>query len=241
MLSWDKTLTYVKSNLTLPSGYIELTDQQMQDYLKITALSEFSTYFPDWERTPVYPDLTGTYRVSGKLNQFYFFDEEDCDIINVNYCYFDITNEVWTGHPLVGPFSLSHFQWWSLGVFKSKLFHRYSDYDRVYRYIPPNIIEILPENIGSTNFVVEYERTQPSDLSKIPQALEMIFMDLCLAHLMIRIGNLRSMYGGGNITTPYGDIPLDGEGMRSRGEELRQKIVDVMKEESIPDIILEIE
>lgn len=240
MLSWNKTLTYVKSNLALPSGFIELTDAQIQDYLKITALSEFSTYFPDWERTVVYP-LIDTYKVSGKTNQYYFFDEEGCEIINVSYCYFDITNEVWTGHPLVGAMTLDHFKWYSLGVFKSKLFHKFSDYDKVYRFIAPNIIEILPDTASSSNFIVEFTRTQPSDLSKIPQALEMMFMDLCLAHIMIRIGNIRSMYGGGNITTPYGDIPLDGEGLRTRGDDLRQKIVEVMKEESQPDIILEVE
>lgn len=240
MLTWDKVMMYVKGNLSLPSTFIEYSDQQIQEYLKLTALSEFSTYFPDWERTPVYSDVE-TYQVSGKTNQFYFFDEEGADIFNVTHCYFDITNVLWTGHPLVGPYSLEHFKWFSLGVFKSKLFHKYSDYDRVYRYIAPNIIEIIPENLGRTNFVVEYEKKQPDDLSKIYQAMEMTFMDLCLAHQMIRIGNLRSQYGDGSISTPFGDIPLNGENLRQRGEDLRTKIVEKLEAESIPEITIEID
>lgn len=240
MLTWDKTMMYVKANLSLPSKFIEDTDAQIKDYLKLTALSEFSTYFPDWERTPVYPNTPETYKVSGKTNQFYFYDDEECDIINVKHCYFNVENELWTGHPLVGPYSLEHYKWFALGVFKSKLFQRYSEFDRVYRYIAPNIIEILPENMGTASFVVEYERTQPADLTKIPQTLELMFMDLCLAHEMIKLGNIRSNYGNGNLTTPFGDIPLNGEDLRQRGDDLRQKIVEKLESESVPDIIIEI-
>lgn len=240
MLTWDKTLAYVRGNLSLPSSFIEYSDQQIQEYLKLTALSEFSTYFPSIERTPVYPEVE-TYQVAGKTNQFYFYDEEGADIFNIVNCYFDITNIIWTGAPLKGPYSLEGFKWFSLAVFKSKLFHKYSDYDRVYRYMPPNIIEILPANLGSSSFVVEYERKQPDDLSQIYQAMEMTFMDLCLAHQMIRIGNLRSQYGDGNIETPFGSIPLNGENLRQRGEDLRTKIVDTLKEESIPELIIEID
>lgn len=237
MLSWSKTLRYVKANLSLPSSFIEDSDTQIQEYLKLTALSDFSTYFPDMERTPVYPKES-SYKVSGKENQYYFYDEEGLDIFNVVYCYFNVTNELWTGHPLVGPYSLEHYKWFSLAVFKSKLFKKYSDYDRVYRYIPPNIIEILPNNVSDDSFVVEYERMQPEDLSKIPQALEMMFMDLCLAHMMLKLGNMRSHYGGGNIETPFGSIPLNGEDLRQRGEDLRQRITDKMADNSVPEILI---
>lgn len=240
MLTWDKVLTYVKANVALPSTFIEHNDTQIQDYLKITALSEFSTYIPDWERVPVYPGID-TYKVPEKSNQFYFFDEESCSIINVLYCYFNMENELWTGHPVVGPYSLEHYKWWSLSVFKSKLFKKYSNYDQVYRFIQPNIIEILPGNLGDDPIVVEYERTQPADLSKIPQPFEMTFMDLCLAHYMVRLGNLRSHYGSGNIETPFGNIPLSGEDLRSRGDELRQRVVEKLENQSQPEIYIEID
>lgn len=240
MLSWDKTLKYVKANLSLPSTFIEHNEDEIKDYLKITALSEFSTYFPDWERTPVYPDTT-SYKVPGKTNQYYFYDEECCGIFNVTYCYFALESELWSGHPMFGPYSMEHYKWFSLSTFRSKLFHRYSDMDRVYRYIQPNIVEILPDKISLLPFVVEYERSQPDDLSKINQAMEMTFMDLCLAHYMLRLGNLRSHYGQGNIQTPFGDIPLQGDTLKSEGNELRQRIVDRMSEQSLPDIFIEVD
>ena len=69
--------------------------------------------------------------------------------------------------------------------------------------------------------------------------MNMTFKDLCLAYYMLKIGNMRSTYGD-NIDTPFGTIPLKGEEIRSRGDELRQKVVDILKEESMPPIFIAI-
>lgn len=241
MISWNKVIRYCKHRVSLPSSYIELTDEEIREYLIDTALSEFSTYFPDTERTSVVVS-NPAYVVPNRTNQFYFFDDEDLDIINIKECYFDMGLMSYTHHPHMNPLSMEGMKWWSLQVFTSRFFGKFSDGAFTYKFIEPNIVEVNtsdPSNIG--NFVVEYEREQPTDLSKVPRALDMMFKDLCLAHLLIRIGGIRSMYGDGQITTPFGTIDIKGAALKQEGEEIRDKIVQQLKEESILPFILDID
>ncbi len=73
MLNWNQTLSYIKSRLSLPSTFIEDTDNELKQYVINTALREFSQYFPDWERSAVIT-TDSNYKVDGKNNWFYFFD-----------------------------------------------------------------------------------------------------------------------------------------------------------------------
>ncbi len=137
---------------------------------------------------------------------------------------------------------MESMKWWALDIFKSKMFSRFSDFDKTYHYINPNIVEVLDSNdlAFADNFVVEYERMQPHDLSKIPIAMSMLFMDLALAHVMIKLGSLRSHYGDGRITTPFGEIPLNGDTLKQEGNDLRRECVERLIEESIPNVWIDI-
>lgn len=238
MLNWNQVLFYVKSNLSLPSNYLEKSDDEIKTYILGTAHLEFSNFFPDWERTPVKVD-DPNHRVAQSRNKYYFFDEEGLDIICIKEIYFNLDKETWTGHDLMGPLTFDSMRWWSLGVFKSKFFAKYSDMNYTFKFIEPNIVEILPgREIHHNNFVVEYERIQPKDLSKVPTGLNMIYMDLALAHMMIVIGNFRSHYS--NTSTPFGDIPLDGQDIRQRGEDLRMRLFERMRDEALPPLFISI-
>lgn len=236
MLQWNRVLNYCKANLALPSGYIEKTDEEIREYLSQTALYEFSTFFPDWNRTVVIP-TDDRYKVPNISNQFYFFDDEDSEIISIKECYFSAGDAVATGLPVVGSFSFSGMEWWSLAQFKSNFFRKFSNFAKTYKFIEPNIVEVQPADdvIRMENFVVEYERVHKS-LDKIPTAMSMTFMELCLAHLEINIGTIRSHYG--NITSPFGDINIKGDDLYQRGHDRREKIVETLREESIPSVIL---
>jgi hypothetical protein len=151
-------------------------------------------------------------------------------------------NEAMSGHPIIGPMSMEGMKWFALAAFQSKFFSKFSDFKYTYKFIEPNIVHVLPgAMINLENFAVEYEREQPKDLSKIPKAMEMSFMDLCLAHTQIWIGGIRSHYGGGNITTPFGDIPLNGAEIKSEGMELRERIVQRLSEESVLPFIIDVD
>lgn len=238
MLNWNKVLTYIKANISLPSSFIEDTDEQIKDYIILTALQTFSEYNPDTGFCMVYPD-NPLYKVPASSNKFYFFDEEGLSIYNIKEAFFQLQNEVTTGHPLVGANSFSSLMQFATDTFKSRFLMRYTMFDKTYHFHNPNIIEIRSSETNyRDNFVVSYEREQPHDLSKVPPAIERKFMDLCLADYMIKIGNLRSQYQ--NIQTPFGEIPISGDDIRQRGEDLKQRTEDVLAENAIPQLIADV-
>lgn len=237
MLNWNSVLYYVKSMLSLPSTYIEKTDNELKEHIINTALSEFSSYFPDTERCLVYTNLD-RYKVPGYNNRFYFFDEESLPIIGIKEVFFQLQNEFISGHPVIGPMSFEGLEWFALSVLKNSMLENYTSFFMTYKFIMPNIIEVLPSDTNSTTFLVEYERQQPSDLSKLNLSLEMSFKDLALAHCELWIGNLRTMYS--DTQTPFGSIPLNGETLFNRGQERREKVIQLLSEETQPPIFIDI-
>ncbi|MFW6002220.1 MAG: hypothetical protein ACOCQD_02685 [archaeon] len=237
MINWNQVLNYIKGRLALPSTFIEQSDEEIKNWLINTALRDLSTYHPDIEWTSVltnHPD----YQVPDRQNHWLFFDEEDLDIFGVRDVYFSLAHEFITGHPPFGAFSFENHKWWALDVFKSRYFKKYSHFDYTTKYIPPNMIRVLPRDPG--NFVVEYERLHPPDLRRIRGPLVKPFMDLCLGEIMLWVGQIRSHYGEGRLQTPFGEIPLNGEMLKSEGKELKQESIELLKNESIPEVIIDV-
>jgi len=237
MLNWNTALEYIKGSLSLPSGFIEKNDTEIQNRIKIDTIPTFSEYFPDDEYTTVIVDNT-TYQHDVRTNWFYFFDEEDLDIYDIKECYFSLSNQIALGHPLQGPVNFGDMTWWSLDVFTSRFFHAASDYSVTYKFRQPNIVETLPKPLE--NFVVWYEREQPHDLRKIPTTMKNWFLKLAVADIKIWLGGIRMNYGEGQITTPFGEIPLRGESLVSEGREDRMEIIDRLMEQSIPSVVIDI-
>ena len=146
---------------------------------------------------------------------------------------------MFAGHPVMEPMSFESMKGWSLEVFKSRFFFPYSMYNYTFTFIHPNIVEITNQYKPSS-FVVEYERMQPPDLRKIPDSMQKIFMDLALSDIMIWIGGIRMMYGDGRLTTPFGEIPLNGSDLQSKGEDLHDKIMERLIENTHPPIVIQL-
>jgi len=238
MLDWTQVLTYIKGRLSLPSTYLEKNDKELIDWIKLTAIPEFSTYFPDVEWTSVLP-TNANYKVPGKTNIYRFFDEEQLDIYGIKNCYFSLSSSYISGHPPLGAMSFDDLPCWSLSVFKSRFFEPFSNFNKNYLFIPPNQVRVLPD-ANSENFVVEYEREQPPDLRKIYPSLKRLFMDLALANVGIMIGSMRSHYGDGRLSTPFGEIPLSGSDLKTEYTDMKREIIEKMADESLPPIVIDI-
>lgn len=236
MLSWQTVLTYIKGRLSLPSGFIEKSDQDIINWITITTFQDFSDYFPDVEWTYVNPRQP-KYLHESKKHHFYFFDEEGLDIYGIKECYFSGGDDFITGHPPMGAMSFEGLKWWGLEVFKSRFFKPFSYFSKTYLFIYPNIVRVLPE--CKEPFVIEYERQQPHDLRKVPNALQREFMDLSLANVMVWLGGMRSHYGDGRITTPWGEIPLNGDTLKQEGNDLRDKTIDILRDETLPPVLID--
>lgn len=238
MLNWTEVFEYVKGSLSLPSTFIEKTDKEIKNWIIRTAIPEFSKYYPDVEYTAINP-TSDNYRVNGKNNIFAFFDEEDLPIYGIIQCYFPVGDMLADGHPTLGAMSVNTIQEWALQVFRSNLIKPVSNFNKNYKFIRPNFVMILPES-DDTNIVIEYERKQPLDLRKIPAELEKDFLDLALAECMIWIGRLRSNYGDGRLSTPFGEIPLSGDTLKSDGQELKRETIEKLSMGSMPSVLIDI-
>jgi len=238
MLNFNQVLQYIKGRLSLPSTFIEKTDLEIQEWIKNVTIPDFSEYFPDEEYVSVLVN-DSNYIVPGKTHHFRFFDEEDLPIYDIKECFFSIGDDIITGHPVMGAMSFEGLSCWALSVFKSRFFKPFSEWYKTYKFFMPNIVRVLPD--ARENFVVNYEREQPHDLRKIPPSMKRIFMDLCLADIMLWIGGIRSHYGGGRITTPFGEIPLDGDTLKSDGQELRRETIEKLAENTLPPIVIDID
>lgn len=243
-MDWNDILKYIKNRLALPSAFIEKSDSEIIDYLKENTLREFSVYFPDVGRTIVYVK-SEKHKHPKVSNWFYFFDDENLEILSIKQCYFEFGDLAAIGHPIIPPLSLHGIQWWALDVLKATFLKQFSPFQLSYKFIPPNIVEMIGleafNSFSMTDkFLVEYERVQPPNLSKIPPSLYIKFRDLCLADMMILIGTIRSMYGDGRLTTPFGEIPLNGSELLSRGESLKDTVISSLTEEQRPPVIIDV-
>jgi len=236
MLDWNKVMRYIRGRLALPSTFIEKSESEIREWIIDNSLPLYSNYYPDWERVGIVT-ANPNYVNPLKKNQYLIHDEEGLPIYAVRECYFPFEGQAFSGHPIMPPMSFGNLTAWSTDVFKSRFFYPFSMFSYTYRFVHPNFVEIFTEQ-KPAQFVVEYERLQPPDLRKIPASMERIFKDLCLADCMIWIGSIRTMYT--DLATPFGPIPLKGEEMLSRGEDLRRDLIDFMSEDSRPPITIDV-
>lgn len=240
MLNWNTVLEYVKGRLSLPSGFIEKTDDQIKDWITMKSIAEFSMWYPSVEFAPV---VVGNsyYKGNPREGWYNFFDEENLTIIGIKDVYFPVGDAILTGHPITGPWSMAGFKCWMLQVFESNLYKPFTEWAYDFQFHEPNYVQIIPSlTMGSTSyttFIVEYERFHPTDLRTIPGAMTTQFLDLCFADVGIWLGGMRGMYT--TTQTPFGEIPLRAEELKSECIELRRELIDQWREDTIPPVTIE--
>lgn len=228
MLTSDRVVDYVKRQFGFPFEKVELTDQQIEEYLQNYTLKELSYYIPHVKKTYLSfsdPDLIH----AGRPNERFLTDDEGLEIMNVIDIYFNRSDFSIMGHPFFGSFSMGDLKNWALSVETSMMIKQFSDYDYTFEFKHPNILRVSPlMQSSSGGCTVEYETVQPPDFSGIPNDLQMIVQEFCAADIMIIIGRIRRKYGDGNLRTPFGEIPL-GSDVYEEGKEKKREIIDKLQ------------
>jgi hypothetical protein len=239
MLNQSRVLQYVKMNLAFPFQFIEYTDEQILEYLTTFTLREFSHYVPDVVTIGYNLDVASN-RVPGKENEYYIQDEQGLEVLNVANIYFSGANMYMFGHPPFGPMNFGELRSWFLDVEVAGWVKQFSNWDYTWEFKSPNIVRISPTPVSEQWIAVEYERMQPPDLSKVPNDLQMLFCELCLADIMILLGRLRKKYSaGGGIPTPFGNVPLSDE-VGEEGKEKKTALIEKFEARALPNITLDI-
>jgi len=237
MLNESRVLNYIKSNLGFPYVGVEMDDDVIINHIKQYTLREFSYYVPQPKNMSLNTTLESN-QVPGRSNEYYLNEPEGLEILNVVDIIFPQSNLIMFGHPPIGPFTLSELREWALDVEVSMMIKHFSSWDYGFEFKHPNIVRISPTPNNETQLTVVYERMQPSDFRGIPNEFQILFCDFCLADIMIILGRIRKKYGGGNLRTPFGEIPLEGD-VLDEGKEKKRELIEKLSMGPLMNIVVD--
>ena len=238
MLNDSKVLNYIKRNLGFPFMHLEWSDEEILEYIKEDTIREWSYYIPDVKKMALNPQLESN-RVPGRTNEFYLSEPDGREILNVVDIYFDQGNLYALGHPPFGVFSEFELRDWALRVSQAMTTKMFSSWDYTFEFQHPNIVRISPYPVQDMRAVtVEYERMSQDDFSEIPNDLHKYFLDLSLADVMIALGRIRKRYGGGNLRTPFGEVPLESD-IFDEGKTLKSEVIEKLERLFIPNVSID--
>jgi len=227
MLSQNTVIDYIKSSLGYPYVGIELSDEEILNYVKRYSLKTFSRYFPD--KNSIGLNLSSTTNlVSGKTNEYYIEDPDGIEILNIVDIIYGSGFLVFLGQPIRGAYSHSEIKEWALNNEIAGQTKMFSDFNWTFEFKHPNIVRISPVPINVGWAAVIYERIQPSDFSGVSNEMQEYLLELSLADIMIVLGRIRKKYSGGNLRTPMGDIPIDGD-ILEEGKEKRREVLEKLE------------
>jgi hypothetical protein len=235
MLNQSKVLKYIKSNLSFPFMALEITDQDIIDYFIENTLVEFSRFFPYVTRTSLNLALASNL-VPGTQNQFYFYDSEDLEIMNIIDVIMPNSEGVILGHPYMGVMSYEELPGFELGVMKSRSAEQKSMWNYNFTFHDPNIVEIRPVPSTGTA-IIEYETIQPTDLRGISMDISHFFKELAFADILIYLGRVRRRYS--DLKTPFGSIEVNGSELFQEGKDLRREIIETLSKNNRPNISID--
>jgi hypothetical protein len=238
MLNDSKVLNYVKRNLGFPFMHLEWSDQEILEYIREDTIREWSYYIPDIKKMPLNPQLESN-KVPGRTNEFFLYEPDGREILNIKDIYFDQGNLYALGHPPFGVFTEFELRDWSLRVSQAMTTKMFSSWDYTFEFQHPNIVRISPYPVQDMQVMtVEYERMSQDDFSEIPNDLHKYFLELSLADVMIALGRIRKRYGGGNLRTPFGEVPLDSD-IFDEGKTMRSEVIEKLERLFIPNVIID--
>lgn len=234
MLNASRILDYVKTNLSFPWQFIEFSDPEILSST-YNSLRTFAQYFPDTYSIGMNLSLASI-KVPNKANEYYITDPDGREIINVAHVYYPQGQLILFGHPPIGPMSLGELSNWAYNVEIAGWVKSFSSWNYTHTFKHPNILVIRPT--PSEDWVaVEYEREHAQDYSTIPNGLQMYFLELVLADVMIKIGRIRKKYGAGGLKSPFGDINLSDE-IFDEGKEKRAEVIEKLTAGSLTNVVV---
>jgi len=203
------------------------------NYINSYVLTRFSTYLPDKKRIGM--DLSDEKYKTDIENEFYIFDPDNRQIIGIVEAIPDMSSNIITGHPILGVMSFNELPEFMLNVEKSRNASKWGMIDPLFEFIPPNILRTNPIYRGKLTLI--YERVHSDKYTTIPIWAESLFLDYCLGHIQVLLGNKRKKFQ--TIQTPYGEVPLNADEVKSDGKELIDKIEEKLQTYN-PSIIIDI-
>jgi len=235
MLTPSQVVSYVKKKLGYPHTPIEYSDDEILDYCRTVTIPEFSKWVPDTKEYVV--DLGSPEVQTEKPNEYKLIDPDGRPILNVVDVVFDQSALITSGFPVIGTLGADEdtVLQYHLQTFRGGMALKTSMFNYYHEFVKPNILRITPTPPARPVLVV-YERYHLEDFSTIPPEFATYFLDLCFADVALWLCRTRSIFR--TFNTPFGDIELNVEDLRSEAQELRSRLLEELKAAN-PSIIVD--
>jgi len=237
ILTEQEVLNYVKYSVGLPFQYLELSDEDILENAYYVLKYEFSPRLPDINEVVL--DKNDPKVKTDRSDMYLLIDPDNQQIYTVIKVIPSITSAFIEGVPYPGPMtpSLQTTQQTVWTYFQGPSHTGRSDLQLTYRFFPPNLLQILPNQVylGGSKFVVRYTRSHPS-FATIPGNYTSHFLKLVQARIYEILGMMRTKF---ELNTPWGSIQLNGSELLSRADQIRQEVYEDLKNRP-PDVLLEI-
>ena len=218
--TWNSLIEYIKIRLGVPINQIEMTDDDIQTYLREHLIPEISQFTSDKKfvtllttslaDNPDPPASGRTYTIP--------FEDDYSEIIEVRNVYFRKTWGIGLTANSVVPVNPVDYA----------MLNELTDIARsmmpvdTYEYIRPNTL-ILDEELQS-DAIIEL-RISHKELKTIPSDIyHEIVKPLALGQIYLLLASYRSKYE--NLTTPYGTINLNWQQLKDDGNTLLQQVAE---------------
>lgn len=235
MLNWSFITDRIKDELSAPNQPLEMTDDDIVDYLKRNALKKFEKYFPD--RNIITLDTNDSrVKVPNQQSTYFLFDPDDRQILNIKDMITNSGDLMILGHNMWGAWSYDQVPSVMLQNAQARNTKMHSMFNYTTEFLPPNKLRILPLFNGTC--AIEYERSHDPELSTIEPSLEDYFVDLCLGMVQMKIGRIRQKYT--SYSTPFGEIQVNGDSLYNEGKELFDKTIDKLESGSQMNVIFDV-
>jgi len=215
MQNWNALLNYIKMKLGVPSNLLELSDEQIIEYIKYNTIPEMSVYL----NNDTYFRINDSHRESDDFHEFMYYIPvpDDVTIIDI-YEVYSNTRNVSIGQLTSSYITLDPRDTVMQNTLVSLLYSLQPVQE--YTFIQPNIIKFGIPVMGD---LILHARSTYSDISKIPMDFyHEIFKKKCLADVMSLISTQRKKYE--NLTTPFGSININWQELESSMQQILSEI-----------------
>lgn len=238
-MTQNELFRFVKRRIGLPHVEFEKTDDELREILQDSVLPVFNRYLPP--RGNMYLDVQDDSIKTDKPNEFWLKEPNNYKIITVQKVLPKYSDLFMHGYPMDIAFrQFEDIPGWALGVTKAETAYTHSPMNMSFQFLTPSKIRITPVQQAEAleGYTVTYQHEHDLDLSTVAYEYETFMLDLFLANVKLEIGAIRKKYQ--ELTTPFGTIPVNGDDLISQGTEEKNAILDLFKEQSLPNVIVKV-
>jgi hypothetical protein len=221
--NWNNIVSYIKVNLGVPYNLLELSDDDIINYLKEHSLPKFSQYIP----CPIWITLSSNDIVSNEITKSLYTYQlpdimDDYDIVGIQDVFYNTASGIMNSDlqtAFMNPLDT---------VLSNSFYNLNEDLQPVhaFQFIPPKTITFAKQIMPAYDHGVVVEiNTVHKTLDTIPaDVYQKIFKDNCLLDVINWVINIRSKFV--NISTPFNTLNLNIDRLQTVASNLETKIQD---------------